>query len=80
MSEVVRVSMQFINFEDFYNRADTIKYEFSKLDPEEIRIYKMYIYSNSFIKLKIQDKMWEFLAEPLGSFYYVSKDMLSVYL
>lgn len=77
---VIKECMQFINFEDFYNKADTIKYEFSKLSNNDKRIYKMYVYSNTFIKLKLLDKMWEFLAEPLGSFYYISKDMLSVYL
>ena len=78
--EIVKVSMQFVNFKDFYEKADTILYEFSKLSLNEKRIYKMYLYSNSFIKLKLLDKMWEYLVEPLGSFYYVSKDMLSVYL
>lgn len=72
--------MKFNGFEDFYRNAKLIKREYDKLDITHKEIYKMYLYSNTFIKLSLLDKMWEYLNEPCGSFYYVSYRMLGTYL
>ena len=68
------------HFEDFYRNARYIKYRFNLLSLRDRQIYKMYVYSNSIIKIYVLDKMWEYLNEPMGSCYYVSYDMLGEYL
>lgn len=78
--EIIKSNMIFYNFKDFYDNAEYIKKEYSKLDMNRKEIYKMYLYSNSLIKLTLLDKMWEYLNEPFGSCYYVSYKMLGVYL
>ena len=40
----------------------------------------MYVYSNLLLKEWQLDKIWEYLNEPFGSFYYVSYDMLGEYV
>lgn len=73
-------SMIFYNFQDFYENAKRIKFEYNRLCTDDKRVYKMYIYSNRMLKEKIADKIWEYLNEPFGSFYYVSYEMLGEYL
>lgn len=78
--DLVSNDMLFNNFDDFYEKAKYIKSRFDLLSLRDRQIYKMYVYSNSIIKIHILDKMWEYLNEPMGSCYYVSYDMLGEYL
>lgn len=77
---MVSPSMMFYNFFDFYENAERIKIEYVSLSVEQKKVYKLYVYSNRLLKEFLADKIWEYLNEPLGSAYYVSRDMLSVYL
>lgn len=77
---MVSPSMMFYNFFDFYENAERIKMEYVNLSVEQKKVYKLYVYSNRLLKEFLADKIWEYLNEPLGSAYYVSRDMLSVYL
>ena len=77
---MVSPSMMFYNFFDFYKNAERIKMEYVNLSVEKKKVYKLYVYSNRLLKEFLADKIWEYLNEPLGSAYYVSRDMLSVYL
>lgn len=78
--EYVAIYMRFIDFKDFYNRCDVIKSYYDNLSLRDKYIYKMYVYSNRLVNEKKLNKIWEYLNEPFGSAYYMSKDMLSVYL
>ena len=73
-------SMIFYNFQGFYKNAKRIKFKYDRLCTDDKKVYKMYIYSNRMLKEKIADKIWEYLNEPFGSFYYVSYEMLGEYL
>lgn len=73
---VVKDEIQFNTFEEFYLKAKNIKKEFEKMTLKEKCIYKMYVYSNCLLKMYIQDKIWEYLNEPIGSVYYTSYEML----
>jgi hypothetical protein len=77
---MVSPSMIFYNFFDFYENAECIKAEYARLSVEQKRVYKMYVYSNRLIKEFLADKIWEYLNEPFGSAYYISRDMLGAYL
>lgn len=77
---MVKDSMIFYNFSDFYNNAIRIKSEYEKLSVNDKCVYKLYVYSNRLLKEYIADKIWEYLNEPFGSAYYISYDMLGVYL
>lgn len=77
---MVNPSMIFFNFSDFYENAERIKCEYVNLSDEKKRVYKMYVYSNRLLKEFLADKIWEYLNEPFGSAYYVSKEMLGIYL
>ena len=72
--------LKFVGFKDFYKKAKSIKYIYERLSLDEKRIYKMYVYSNLLLKESQLDKIWEYLNEPFGSFYYISYDMLGVYV
>lgn len=78
--EYVAIYMRFVDFKDFYNRCDVIKSYYDNLSLRDKYIYKMYVYSNRLVNEKKLNKIWEYLNEPFGSAYYMSKDMLSVYL
>ena len=78
--EYVAIYMRFIDFKDFYSRCDIIKGYFDDLSLQDKYMYKMYVYSNELIRRDRLNKIWEYLNEPFGSAYYVSKDMLGVYL
>ena len=72
---MVRQSMIFYNFNDDY-----IKKQYVLLSTKEKIIYKMYVYSNCILTEKLANVIWEYLNEPFGSVYYVSKVMLQEYL
>jgi hypothetical protein len=77
---MVNPSMIFYNFFDFYENAERIKKEYARLSVEQKKVYKLYVYSNRLLRDFLADKIWEYLNEPFGSAYYVSKDMLGAYL
>lgn len=77
---MVSPSMIFYNFFDFYENAERIKLQYVSLSVEQKKVYKLYVYSNRLLKEFLADKIWEYLNEPLGSAYYVSRDMLGAYL
>lgn len=77
---MVDPSMMFYNFFDFYKNAERIKTQYACLSVEKKRVYKLYVYSNRLLKEFLADKIWEYLNEPFGSAYYVSREMLGVYL
>ena len=77
---MVDSAMIFYTFKDFYANAKRIKIKYEKLSYYDKRIYKMYVYSNRSLRDSLADKVWEYLNEPFGSFYYVSYEMLGVYL
>ena len=77
---MVKDSMIFYNFEDFYKNAIRIKCEYELLSIKDMRVYRMYIYSNRLLKESLCDKIWEYLNEPLGSVYYISYETLGMYL
>lgn len=77
---MVNPSMIFYNFFDFYENSERIKKEYARLSVEQKKVYKLYVYSNRLLRDFLADKIWEYLNEPFGSAYYVSKDMLGAYL
>lgn len=77
---MVKDNMIFYNFKDFYDNAIQIKREYDKLSVNDKIVYKYYVYSNRLLREYIADKVWEYLNEPFGSAYYVSYEMLGVYL
>lgn len=77
---MVDSAMIFYTFKDFYANAERIKEKYEKLSYYDKRIYKMYVYSNRSLSEKVANKVWEYLNEPFGSAYYVSYEMLGVYL
>lgn len=77
---MIRDTMMFVNFKDFYENADRIKKQYTCLGTKEKIIYKMYVYSNRLLNNFLVDKVWEYLNEPFGSVYYVPKQVLELYL
>ena len=77
---MVRQSMIFYNFNDFYRHCDYIKKQYVLLSTYDKIVYKMYVYSNRILSEKLANIIWEYLNEPFGSVYYVNKRMLKEYL
>lgn len=77
---MVYENMKFYTFNDFYNRGKLIKSAYDRLSFNDKYVYKLYIYSNFLLKPYLQDRIWEFLNEPIGSCYYVTYEMLGVYV
>lgn len=78
--EIINSKMKFANFKDFYTKADIIEYEYRLLSLNEKWLYKEYVYSHEYVDTYLKNAIWEFLNEPFGSVYYLSKEMLGVYL
>lgn len=62
--------MLFNNYEEFYIKRHLLKYNYSFLNYEERRKYKVFIYSLT-MKEYFKDKIWEYFNEPMISPYYV---------
>lgn len=76
---VIKEEMEFLTFEEFYLKCENIKKMYEKMSRREKCIYKMYVYSNFLIRMNVKDKIWEYLNEPFGSAYYVTKEGLAIY-
>lgn len=61
---------------DFCLNAKIIKKEYDKMSYSEKRLYKYHVYSNSFLTMKEQNLIWEYLNEPFGSVYYITYEQL----
>lgn len=57
----IKSSLQFLSFNDFFDKRIKLKEEYEKLTLEEIQLYKMYVYSTSFETEYGCDLMWEYL-------------------
>lgn len=77
---LIDIDMQFYNYYEFCSNCEYIKNKYQKLSYKEKSIYKLYVYSISNIKYNLKDKIWEYLNEPVGSCYFVSKDTLLEFL
>lgn len=73
---MIRDEMRFIGFKDFYKRSRKIKILYSKMSLNEKWVYKYYVYSNRLISVDNLDLIWEYLNEPKGSEFYVSRKKL----
>lgn len=76
----VDIRLEFNTFNDFYKNRYIIKEVYDSLSNYDKSIYKMYVYSNRVIKYDKLHKIWEYLNEPFGSFYYVTEEGLKEYL
>ena len=54
--------MSFSSFEDFYNRRDIIRNYFSTLSVCDKGTYKYYVYSRRYLKERLCDMMWMYIA------------------
>lgn len=66
----------FYGVSDFCMNAEVIKKEYEDMVYEEKRMYKYYVYSNSFLTTKEKNIIWEYLNEPFGSVYYLTYEQL----
>jgi len=66
-------------YNDFFNRRDIIKREFKKLNNNDRRIYRMYLYAQREFSTNKLDLIWEFLNEPENSAYCPTEDQLKQY-
>lgn len=59
--EMVRESMCFDNFCDFYDRREYIRASYVALPKREKALYKYYVYSRRVLRDKACDAIWEYL-------------------
>ena len=58
---MVRHSMSFDDFCDFYNRRIIIKAAYGTLSKEEKTVYKYYVYSRRLLREKACDSIWGYI-------------------
>ena len=58
---MIKASLRFDDFCDFYDRKNHIKEAYIKLSGNDKCIYKYYVYSRRIIKERICDIIWGFL-------------------
>lgn len=71
--------MIFPTYNDFFNRRDIIKREFKKLNGNDKRVYRMYLYAQRELSTNKVDLIWEFLNEPDSSVYCPTEEQLKQY-
>ena len=59
--DIVDKDMQFMGFNEFYEKRFFLKNKYEKLSPQRKRIYKLYVYSTCFETEYARDLMWEYL-------------------
>lgn len=72
-------SMVFSTYNDFFKRHDIIKKKYAKLDCQQKKIYKMYLYSQREMSTQKVDLIWEYLNECDTSIYCPSEETLKMY-
>lgn len=72
-------SMGFSTYNDFFKRHATIKKKYAKLDCQQKKIYKMYLYSQREMSTQKVDLIWEYLNECDTSIYCPSEEKLKMY-
>lgn len=72
---MIKKELRFIGFRGFYNNCDYIKNEYFKMNDEDRRIFKYYVYSRRYLKECSCNLIWEFLNDDETE-YAVEKDIL----
>lgn len=72
-------SLGFTTYNDFFKRRNNIKKQYSVLDDNTKRIYKMYLYSQRELSTTKVDMIWEFLNEPETSIFCPKVEQLKQY-
>ena len=78
--ELIYTDMVFYNDNEFCNNCEYFKKRYMEVTVYEKYIYKLYVYSFDNIRILLKDKIWEYLNEPFGSCYMVTKEYLESYL
>lgn len=68
---VVKETLKFETYNDFYIRRHIIRKEFAGLTAKDKEIYKYYLYANSILSDVKKDIIWSYLVEPKDSPFYV---------
>lgn len=76
---MVNEIMIFSTYNDFFNRRQIIKREFKKLNNDNKRIYRMYLYAQRELSTNKLDLIWEYLNEPDNSVYCPTDEQLKQY-
>ena len=67
----MKKNMEFVDFKDFCSKRSYVKTRYYLLDKKDRREYRDYVYSHEKLVKSQPDKIWEYLNEPFGSFYYI---------
>lgn len=76
---MVNEIMIFPTYNDFFNRRDIIKREYRKLNSDNKRIYRMYLYAQRELSTNKVDLIWEYLNEPDSSKFCPTEEQLRQY-
>ena len=77
---IIKGSMTFDTFDDFYERRMCIKKRFNESNETYKEVYKLYIFANRVLTMQKAELIWEFLVEPVDSEFSVkNKDLERLY-
>ncbi len=77
---IIKGSMTFDTFDDFYERRGLIKKRFNESDAVYKEVYRLYIFANRVLTVQKADLIWEYLVEPSDSEYSVkNRDLERLY-
>ena len=77
---IIKGSMTFDTFNDFYERRLLIKRRFRDASDGYKEVYRLYIFANRTLSSQKAELIWEFLVEPNDSEYSVkNKDLERLY-
>ena len=77
---IIKGSMTFDTFDDFYERRILIKRRFRDATDGYKEVYRLYIFANRTLSTQKAELIWEFLVEPNDSDFNVkNKDLERLY-
>lgn len=61
----------FYGFDEFFDKRDAIRTEVDCMDINQIKIYRLYIYSTPFVTDYIRNNMWDFLMRDIEDYQFM---------
>lgn len=73
---MIKKELRFVGFRGFCDICDFVKSEYAKMNDEDKRIFKYYVYSRRYLKEYSCNMIWEFLNDDETE-YVVTHEMLN---
>ncbi len=73
---MIKASVKFVGYRDFFNYCDYIKKEYKHMIHDDKQVYKYYIYSRRYLNEYTCDLIWNYLNDNYVDGELITKEIL----